>query len=287
MVETNDDEMCDMEAAVYDLLSIPRFIGTFPFDQNHKFVPYRLIFLIGNFIAYAYVRSATMPQDLSVKRLTVISFLFLIMILPPIIHLIWLYINVSSLKEFYFKITQVGKYFQSVGVKLDTSCMWIHKYLSLILILKVSVIGICLFPKFFYLYFIHFSWLYVSIYSLYDQIFGIFLVTRESFSRLKDITNDHKLLQNREIMVSICKAVEKLFSMQILFIISTSFIIFLLVFFQILNKQTKIYWIYQWPVLSLTVYPIIRMITSVRSIIMQVKKIDKHLYKRLMANPYD
>ncbi|KAE8573664.1 Gustatory receptor 107b, partial [Halyomorpha halys] len=287
MAETNNDVMCDIERAIYDLWSVPRFMGTYPFNRNYEFDPYRLIFLFFNFTAYVYISSPGFQSGLSFITSVIFLFILFMLISPPIIHLIWLYLKVSHLKEFHSEISQVGKYFRSVGVKWDFSYYWIYKYSSLILILQLFIISSFLAPTLTSSYFINLSWLYVSVYSLYDQIFGLFELTSYSFSRLKHITNDKKLLKSREIMVSLCKVIEELFSAQILYIIAMSFSIGLSVMFQILSKRKNKNWIAIWSALILTIYPIIRMITSVRSIVMQVKKIDKHLYKRLMANPYD
>ncbi|KAE8573665.1 Gustatory receptor 109b [Halyomorpha halys] len=287
MVEENSEVICDIETTMNDLLSIPRFLGTFPFNRNHEFVPLRLSFVFMTTIAHSYIvyKKLSWTPNLIKKTSYVLS--IAIMNLPPFIHVVWLYIKNYRLKEFYLKLILIGKYFRSVGIEWDICFKWIYKYLSLVLIVIFFTIFVYMKMEFPYGFTIDLTWVYVAIYSLYDQISSFCVVLSYSFSRLKYITDNRQLLKKKEILASLCKLIEELFSLQFLYILFVSFIDIVYVLFTIFKGGFGHTLIMCWLSFILSIYPLIRMIIMLNNVIIQAKKIDKLLYRRLLANPDD
>ncbi|CAH1400799.1 unnamed protein product [Nezara viridula] len=275
----DNGEMSPITATLHHLLSIPRFLGTFPINQNGEFVPYRLIFLFATCIAYIYFSDVGLLIDLNLS-----SLMFVTSILLPIIHVVCLYTKIYHMKEVYSKFSHIGKYYRSIDVEYDFSYKWKHKYLNLLLILQVFVTGVYMYPNEARNFLIQFMWTYISIYSLYDQIFSFLAVTANSIVYLKYITDNRELLKKKEILTYLCKPLEKVFSLQILCSMGITFFYCMIYIYITFEFGPRVIYV---PVITLLGFPLIRMITSVNYVMIEAKKIDKLLYRRLLDNPDD
>ncbi|KAE8573176.1 Gustatory receptor 110 [Halyomorpha halys] len=271
--------------AFEQIFFIPRLVGTFPLDHKYELSWKVLIFII-DFI----FNSLMALHEFWMARTPFHGYLALLrwgFLLPAsFINFVCVYFKVEQLMDFFKELHAFEQYLYRIGVTWNYQYKWWNKYLSMLV--AVNSISGWFYDfnlKAFILVTIRRIHVYIVFYTIIDQVTGTTSLLASAFGHLKNIRVDRELLKKFEQLIVLSRSVEDYFGPQILAITAWSFV----------SSVTVTYWfvisglnVFQAACLCfLTAYPLVVIYIPFLSIVSQARKINKLLYRRLLANPND
>ncbi|KAE8573662.1 Gustatory receptor 106 [Halyomorpha halys] len=274
-----------VERALEQILFIPRLVGSFPLDRNYK-LSWRLWVFIIDVIVYFVLAF----YEIFIKKFQPQSnYIFMLMFavqLPSLTNFVSMYSKLNRIKDFFKELLAFEQYTREIGVVWNCHYRW-KKYLSL-LFLGNSIIASLLDLNDLnemidtIVRRIH---LYIACLIIANQISGTTSLLASSIAHLKYIRDDRQLLRRFEHLIFLRRNIEDYFGLQILAICTSSFVTSVLLAFWFTTNFLNMF--HKVSLFLLSLYPLVTVCIPLLSVVSQAKKIDKLLYRRLLANPDD